>query len=180
VAREALDRGAEIINDISALSFDEKMLRVVAETGAALCLMHMRGNPKTMQTLSPSDDIWQEILRDLKFAVDKVKTLGVNSRKIILDPGIGFGKTLSDNLRILANLCYLEEFDLPILVGTSRKSFIGKVLGNLDSDRLMGTAASVTSSILQGAHIVRVHDVKEMVEVVKITDAILSHSFDRN
>lgn len=178
VARQALLSGAELINDISALSFDEKMASLVAETGAGLCLMHMRGNPKTMQELPPSSDICKEILKDLGLAIYKAKSLGVNSSQIILDPGIGFGKTLSDNLKILANLSFLERFDLPILIGTSRKSFIGKILGNLASDRLMGTAASVTAAILQGAHIVRVHDITQMVEVAKITDALVQQITD--
>lgn len=179
VARQALLSGAELVNDISALTFDDKMASVIAQRGAAVCLMHMRGTPKTMQQLPPSDNICQEILKDLSLAIYKAKSLGVNSSQIILDPGIGFGKTLSDNLKILANLSFLEKFDSPILIGTSRKSFIGKILGDLDSDRLMGTAASVTTAILQGVHIVRVHDTAQMVEVAKIADAIASQSFDK-
>jgi len=173
VARRALLSGAELVNDISALRFDENMAKVVAESKAAICLMHMRGNPKTMQQLSASNDIWQEIEQDLSFAIDQACTSGINSQQIILDPGIGFGKTLSDNLRILASTSRLAKFDLPILIGTSRKSFIGRVLNNLETDRLMGTAASVTAAILQGAHIVRVHDSSQIVEVAKISDAIL-------
>ncbi|KAF0218480.1 MAG: dihydropteroate synthase [bacterium] len=173
VARQALIRGAELVNDISALRFDEKMAKVIAESGAAICLMHMRANPKTMQQISPSNDIWQEIQKDLSFAIDQALVAGVKSQQIILDPGIGFGKTLSDNLNILANTSHLGKFDLPILIGTSRKSFIGQVLNNLEADRLLGTAASVTAAILQGTHIVRVHDVAQMVEVAKISDAIV-------
>jgi len=175
VAKEALTAGAEIVNDISALRFDPELAKVVAKTGAAICLMHMRGNPKNMQQIPASNDIWKEIFQDLNLAVEQAIKNGINKEQIILDPGIGFGKTMSDNLRILAEQFKLAEFDLPILIGTSRKSFIGKILGNLAIERLMGTAATVTTAILQGAHIVRVHDIKEMVEVAKVSDAIFSY-----
>lgn len=173
VARQALLSGVELVNDISALRFDKNMANIVAQTGAAVCLMHMRGNPKTMQQLPPSSNIWQDIEEDLSFAVCQAHNAGINNQKIILDPGIGFGKTLSDNLEILSDISRLGKIDLPLLIGTSRKSFIGQVLNNVETDRLMGTAASVTAAILQGAHIVRVHDVAQMVEVAKIADAIL-------
>ncbi|MBI4850625.1 MAG: dihydropteroate synthase [Acidobacteria bacterium] len=176
VAKEALAKGAELVNDISALRFDENMGRVVADFGAALCLMHMRGSPKNMQQLPFSNNILEEIQKDLAFAIEQAENLGINSSQIILDPGIGFGKNLTDNLKILANLSFLEKFNLPILIGTSRKSFIGQILNNLESDRLMGTAASVTAAILQGVHIIRVHDVAQMVEVAKITDAIANQN----
>lgn len=173
VARQAIKAGAEIVNDISAFRFDREMPKVILETGAAACLMHIRGNPKTMQKLPPSNDIWQEIENYFTLVIKEIRDTGINLNKIIIDPGIGFGKTLSDNCKILAEQSRLAKFDLPILIGTSRKSFIGAILNKNIEDRLMGTAATVTTAILQGAHIIRVHDVAQMVEVAKVTDAIL-------
>ena len=173
VAEVALAAGAEMINDISGLSFDEKMAQTAARAKAALCLMHTRGRPKVMQRLSPSGDIWAEIERGLSESIANAERAGVERSRIIIDPGIGFGKTMSDNLAIIDQLSRLDHFDLPLLIGTSRKSFIGKLLGREESDRLMGTAATVAVSILRGAHIVRVHDVALMVEVARVTDAII-------
>jgi dihydropteroate synthase len=174
VAAAAIAAGAEMINDISGLRFDEKMGEVAARSGAAICLMHMRGTPKTMQKLSPSPDIWSEVERDLEESVSSAVRSGIEHSRLIIDPGIGFGKTLDDNLEIIARLERLDRFHLPVLIGTSRKSFIGRLLARPETDRLMGTAASVAASILLGAHIVRVHDVAPMVDVARIADAILS------
>jgi dihydropteroate synthase len=173
VAAEAMRLGAAIINDVSALRFDPALADVAARHEAALVLMHMRGDPATMQVMEPSPDIFAEIESDLRKALSEAKRKGVNSERIIIDPGIGFGKTLEQNLNILNNLDRFNSLDLPIMVGTSRKSFIGRLTGREADERIFGTAASVAVAITRGAHIVRVHDVKEMVEVARITDAIL-------
>lgn len=173
VARAAVDLGASLLNDVSALRFDPLMAEVVAQSQTALILMHMRGEPTTMQKLAPSPDIFAEIQTDLDLALRAAETRGVRREQIILDPGIGFGKTLEQNLAILNHLNRLASFDLPLMIGTSRKSFIGKLTGRAESDRVYGTAATVVTAILRGAHLVRVHDVREMVDVVRVTDAIL-------
>jgi dihydropteroate synthase len=172
VARAALDLGASIINDVSALRFDPSLARVAQSQGAALVLMHMRGEPATMQQLEPSPDILSEIELDLGRAVRLAEDAGVRRDRIILDPGIGFGKTFEQNLEILNNLDRLARMGLPLMVGTSRKSFIGHLTGKPPSERLWGTAASVAAAILKGAHLVRVHDVREMADVVRVADAI--------
>ena len=174
VARAALDLGASIINDISALRFDPAIAEVVCQNSALLVLMHMRGEPATMQKIEPSLDIFGEIRNDFNLSLHEAESRGVAREQIILDPGIGFGKTLEQNLSILKHLDRFEEFDMPLMIGTSRKSFIGRLTGRAESDRVFGTAASVAAAIIRGAHIIRVHDVKEMVEVARITDAILA------
>ncbi len=173
VARVALEAGADLVNDISALRADPKIGRLVAREQAGLVLMHMRGRPKTMQKMPPSADILKEIQSDLQLALETAYAQQIQRDRIILDPGIGFGKTLQDNLRILNRLAFLERFDLPLLVGTSRKSFIGELLDVPPSGRLLGTAASVAGAVLRGAHMIRVHDVAEMRSVVRIVDALL-------
>jgi dihydropteroate synthase len=172
VVEIALECGAALINDVSALRFDPSLAGVVARRNAGLILMHMRGTPADMQTLEPARDILSEIEADLSEAVSKAETRGVPRSRIILDPGIGFGKTLEQNLLILNQLQRLARLGLPIMIGTSRKSFIGRLTGKPAGERLFGTAASVTAAILRGAHLIRVHDVAEMVEVARITDAI--------
>jgi dihydropteroate synthase len=174
VARQALAYGASIINDISALRFDEAIADTITESGAGLILMHMRGEPSTMQKLAPSENIFAEICADMEIAVEKAVSRGVQRQQIIFDPGIGFGKTFEQNLAILNHLDRFVELDLPIMIGTSRKSFIGRITGRPANERIFGTAASVATAILRGAHMVRVHDVQEMVEVSRITDAIAS------
>ncbi|MEW6127696.1 MAG: dihydropteroate synthase [Acidobacteriota bacterium] len=174
VAREAIARGAKIINDVSALRFDEVIACVVAESGAALVLMHMRGEPATMQKIAPSRDIFAEIKNDMRVAIHKAQTHGVKREQLIFDPGIGFGKTLEQNLEILNGLESFADLDLPLMIGTSRKSFIGKLTGRVEQERVFGTAASVAIAIARGAHFVRVHDVKEIADVVKISDAIIN------
>jgi len=172
VARAAIVAGAGIINDVSALRFDPEIAGVVAAEGTPLVLMHMRGEPATMQKIEPSDDIFAEIESDFSAAIRVAESRGVHRRQIVVDPGIGFGKTLDQNLALINHLDRLERFGVPLMIGTSRKSFIGRITGKPEGERIFGTAASVAAAILRGAHIVRVHDVKEMVEVVRIADAI--------
>jgi dihydropteroate synthase len=173
-ARAALDAGATIVNDISALRFDPELATVAASAGAGLILMHMRGSPKTMQTLAPSEDIVSEVERDLLDAVMVAQERGVPFQNIVLDPGIGFGKTVAQNVELIARLGQFARLDRPILVGTSRKSFLGKLTGRETGDRLAATVASVTAAVLSGAHIVRVHDVAEAVDAVRVADAVFS------
>ncbi len=175
VARAALDAGADIINDISALRFDYRVADECARAGAGLVLMHMRGTPATMQRMPPVADIFSEVIHGLRAGVAMAERRGVARRQIAIDPGIGFGKSAAQNVELIARLDRLAgEFpDLALLVGTSRKSFIGKLLGGAPvTERLHGTMASVAAAILRGAHIVRVHDVRAAVETARVTDAI--------
>lgn len=174
VAEAVLRSGADIINDVSAFRFDPNMPAVVSRWGAGVVLMHLRGEPATMHQLPPSPDILVEIKSDLKNALQVSYKHQIRSDRILLDPGIGFGKTAEENLQILNRLSFLNLFQLPILVGTSRKSFLGKILKAPAEDRIFGTAASVAIAILRGAHVIRVHDVKEMRQVAEVSDAILS------
>jgi dihydropteroate synthase len=173
VARAALERGAALVNDITGLRNDPAIAAEAASFGAALVLMHMRGTPATMQALPPSPDILREIELWAEEAVARARSSGVSSHKIILDPGIGFGKTVGQNLEILRNLDRLAAAGFPILVGTSRKSFIGAILENAEADRIWGTGATVALSIAAGAHIVRVHDVAAMRDVARVADALM-------
>ena len=176
VARQVLSEGADAINDISAFRFDANMPVVVKEWDAGIILMHMRGTPKEMQQLPPSPNILQDIRADLQVAVSKAFQHGVQRDRIMIDPGIGFGKTMEDNCQILNQLSFLEPFQLPILVGPSRKNFLGRILNRPESQRSWGNAASVAVAIMRGAHVVRVHDVEEMKQVARVTDAILAES----
>ncbi len=174
VAQEAVDAGAEIINDISALNADKKMAWTAAQTKAALVLMHMRGNPANMQKGHLGyDDLMGEITDYLRVSMQKAMKAGVEKDSVAVDPGIGFGKTFSDNHRIIRNLAELKTLGMPILIGTSRKSFIGQITGDAPSERIEGTAASVVAAILKGCHVIRVHDVAVMKKVAAVTDAIL-------
>lgn len=174
VAEAALKAGAQMINDISGLRADPSLATLAKRYQVPLVLMHMRGTPRTMQTLPPAKNIWREIERSLRWSVQRAFQAGLRRTQVLIDPGIGFGKTVMQNYEILRDLRRLEKFKLPILIGTSRKTFIGKILDNAPPEqRLLGTAATVAASILGGAHIVRVHDVPEMVQVVRVTDAIL-------
>jgi dihydropteroate synthase len=175
VANAAVGEGASIINDVSALRFDPGIAEVARRERAALILMHMRGEPETMQKLAASPDIFAEIESDLGVAIRLAEARGVSRDQLIIDPGIGFGKTLDQNLAIINHLDRFEVFDLPLMIGTSRKSFIGRLTGKAEGERIMGTAASVASAIIRGAHIIRVHDVKQIVDVARVTDALLSH-----
>jgi len=176
VAEEALNCGADIVNDISAFRLDQKMPEVVNRFQAGIILMHMRGTPSTMHKLSPSADIFQEVYEDLQIAVNKAYKSAIPRDRIVLDPGIGFGKNAEESLQLLNRLSYLQTLRLPILVGTSRKSFIGKVLDRPVEARLMGTVASSIVAVLNGAHILRVHDVEEVDTAARTVDAIMTES----
>lgn len=173
VARACLAAGADLINDISAFRFEPELAVEIGRTGAAVILMHSRGTPQTMQQLPPSPDILGDIAMTLAAAVALAFQSGISRDRILVDPGVGFGKTAQDNLKILQRLSFLNRFDLPVLVGTSRKSFIGKILDLPLEERLWGTAATVAAAVLGGAHAVRVHDVAENRQVCRIVDAIL-------
>jgi len=174
VAEEALKAGASIVNDISGLKFDPQMTPVVSESGSAVILTHSKGDPQTMQLNPVYKNLIGEILEALKEAIAMAKDAGINKDKIIIDPGIGFGKTVEHNLEILRRLDELKVLGRPICVGASRKSFIGKILGIEHSDeRLAGTLAASVIAIAKGANIIRVHDVKEMVRASRVADSIL-------
>jgi dihydropteroate synthase len=173
VARRALDAGATIVNDVTALRGDPRMGRVAAESGAPLILMHMRGSPRTMQQHPHYEDLMGEIVACLRQGMAAAVEAGVREEQILTDPGIGFGKTLAHNLEILRRLGELRSLGCPILLGTSRKSFIGTILRVPAPERVLGTAATVAFGIARGAHVVRVHDVAAMVHVARMTDAML-------
>lgn len=174
VTRKALECGASIINDVTSLQNDPEVGRLVASFSAGIVLMHMRGTPATMQQMPPSPDIIRELEEWVTAAVERAQSCGISCDRIMIDPGIGFGKSADQNIEILQNLGRLASFGLPILVGTSRKSFIGAILKNGAADRIWGTGATVAASIMFGAHVVRVHDVAEMRSVSRITDAIVA------
>lgn len=178
VAEAAVEAGAEIINDISGLRFDERIAEVAARHTAGLVLMHSRGEFETMHEQPPVDDIIAEVSDAFVRGIDTVMKFGVSSEQIALDPGIGFSKTPEQNLELLGKLDILtSEFSAyPMLVGTSRKSFIGKILGDAApiDGRLSGTLASVAIAVWNGAHIVRVHDVKATVDAIRVVEAIKS------
>lgn len=172
VARRALEAGAHLINDITALRGDADMAKVVGEMNAGLILMHMRGTPRTMQRSPVYDDVVLEISSWFQRRIKETETTGIPSGQIIIDPGIGFGKTVDHNLEILRRLGEFRHLNKPILIGTSRKSFIGKILDLPANDRIEGTAATVTWAIAHGADMIRVHDVKTMHRVARMTDAL--------
>jgi dihydropteroate synthase len=173
VAKAALDAGAAMVNDVSALRFDEKMGELVAAAGVPLVVMHMRGVPKTMQA-GPIEyaDLLAEIRTFLEESLQRAADAGVEREQIIVDPGIGFGKTPEHNLTILNRIGELLALGRPVLVGPSRKAFIGKILDKEADQRLHGTAAAVAASVFGGAHILRVHDVGPMRDVIEVTRAI--------
>jgi len=172
VARVALDLGASIINDITGLRNDN-MRKVVSKYKAGVIIMHMKGNPRIMQVRPCYKSLIEEIIGFLKESMDLAIDSGIKSENIIVDPGIGFGKTFEHNLEILKNLGEFKILGRPILVGVSRKSFIGKINSAKNGDRVFGTAAAVALAIKEGANILRVHDVKEMLQVAKTCDTIL-------
>ena len=175
VARAACEAGAEIINDISGLRFDPAIAAVAKSMQAGLLLMHSRGTPKDMQQIPFAADIFTDVVDGLHRSVSIAEQFGVGRENIAIDPGIGFGKSVEQNLEIIRRLRDLaHEFaDLPIVIGTSRKSFLGKLLNGAPADeRLYGTIATEVASVLNGAHVVRAHDVKAAVEAVRIADAI--------
>jgi dihydropteroate synthase len=175
VAEAAADAGAEIINDVTALGGDPRIAEVARRRTLPLILMHMRGEPRTMQQKPFARDVLSDVAAGLKKAAALARRAGIPKSQIILDPGAGFGKSYQQNFELIARLAELARLGYPLLVGTSRKSFIGRALGGVpETQRIWGTAATVAASILQGAHIVRVHDVAEMVQVARVTDVILS------
>ncbi|MCS7080440.1 MAG: dihydropteroate synthase [Chloracidobacterium sp.] len=173
VAEAALKAGAAIVNDISGFRFDARMPEVVARYGAGVVLMHSRGRPGALHGLSPTADILAEVEASFHRSLFVARTAGIDPDCVVLDPGLGFGKTVEDNLLLLGVLPRLAALGRPLLVGPSRKSFIGMVTGKPNpADRLLGTAASVTVAIVGGAHIVRVHDVAAMRECIAMADAV--------
>lgn len=175
VAERALKAGAKIVNDISGLRFDKKMAQVIALKGAGIVLMHIKGEPRNMQQNPHYDDVMNEIVQYLEESKKIAFKEGISNRQIVVDPGIGFGKRLQDNFTIIRELDKLFVLSNPILVGPSRKSFIGQVLNLPVDERLEGTSAAVALSIQNGAQIVRVHDIREIKRVVEMTDAILKN-----
>jgi dihydropteroate synthase len=181
VAEIAVGAGAQILNDVSGLNHDPRLAEIAARHKAPLILMHMRGEPRTMQTAPFARDVVKDVTQGLRTSIRKARKAGVAKSQIILDPGIGFGKSFEQNYELLANLPQLARLGYPLMVGTSRKGFLGKTLAHATNkskvpptERLWATAATVTASILAGAHIVRVHDVAEMLHVARTADHILN------
>lgn len=172
VAEKAIEAGAQIINDISALHFDPGLAQLVSKEDVPIILMHMRGTPETMQKDVHYDSIFSEIIQYLKDSIQKAESAGLDPEQIVIDPGIGFGKTVEDNLLIIKNLSEFQILGKPILLGTSRKSFIGKILNAEVGDRLEGTLSSIAIGVLNGAHIIRCHDVLQAKKAIAIADAI--------
>lgn len=173
VAKAALSAGASIVNDISGLRFDPRMPAVIATHKVPVVIMHIKGSPKNMQKNPTYNALIPEIMDYLREGIEIARNAGIADDKIIIDPGIGFGKTVEHNLEVIKRLNEFTGFEKPILLGPSRKSFIGKILGDLPvTERLEGSAAAVAIGIFNGANIIRVHDVNAMVRVVKIADRI--------
>lgn len=172
-ARKALALGAAMVNDISALRMDPAMAEVIAEAGCQCVLMHMQGTPRDMQASPKYGDVVDELCAFFEERIAFAVQAGIREENIWLDPGFGFGKTVAHNLEILRRLREFKRLGCPLLLGTSNKSTIGKVLGTEVEDRMEGTAATVTAGIMNGADMVRVHDVRAMVRVARMTDAIL-------
>ena len=173
VARLAIAAGADIINDVSGGQLDEQMFATVAQLGVPYILMHMRGTPVTMQQMTDYDDVVSELLAFFETQIDRATASGIDRANIIIDPGIGFAKKYRQNIQIIQQLDRLHVFDLPLLVGVSRKSFIGTILHQPDpQQRLWGTAAACCAAIAGGADILRVHDVAEMFDVSRVADVM--------
>lgn len=173
VAKEALDSGASMVNDISGLRYDPEMKKVVAKYDVPVVLMHIQGKPKDMQENPKYENLLEDIKSYLNESISIAEKAEIGEDKIIIDPGIGFGKTLNDNLRILKNLVEFKSLGRPVMIGVSRKSFIGKILDLPTDERLEGSLASMAVAIMNGANILRVHDVKESKRVAKLVGAIL-------
>lgn len=175
VAEAAAEAGAEIINDVTALQRDPRIAEVARRRKLPLILMHMRGEPRTMQTQPFARDAMRDVTQSLKKAVTLATRNGLPKSQLVLDPGIGFGKSFAQNYELIARLPELARLGFPLLVGPSRKGFIGRTLGGVpENERAFGTAAAVTACILQGANIVRVHDVREMAQVARVADMLVS------
>jgi dihydropteroate synthase len=178
VAEASISAGAQMINDISGLRFDPGIAEVAHRRGVPLILMHMRGEPATMQKGPFARDVMKDVVQGLRASIRKARAAGVRKSQIIIDPGIGFGKSFEQNYELLRKLPELARLGYPLLVGTSRKGFLGATLARNDKpappeERLWATAATVTASILGGAHVVRVHDVAEMAQVARVADCLL-------
>ena len=172
VARQSIATGAGMVNDISGMTFDPNMVDIIKESGLPVVIMHIKGTPKNMQKNPYYEDLMQELTEYFEERKKFARAKGILDQQIILDPGIGFGKRLQDNFQLLRELKKIVDMGFPVLIGPSRKSFIGLTLDLPVDQRLEGTAAAVTTGILKGARIVRVHDVKEMKRVALITDSI--------
>jgi dihydropteroate synthase len=172
VAKKAIEAGAQMINDISGLHFDPDLAHVASKEDVPLILMHTRGTPETMQKDVHYESLLSEILQYLRESIQRAESAGLDPGQIVIDPGIGFGKTLEDNLLIIKNLQELRILGKPILLGTSRKSFIGKILNTDVTERLEGTLSSIAIGVLNGAHIIRCHDVLEAKKAISVADAI--------
>jgi len=185
VAEAAIRAGAQIINDVSGLRCDPRIAEVARRRGVPLILMHMRGEPGTMQKRPFARDVMKDVAQGLRASVAKARKAGVRKSQIIIDPGIGFGKSFEQNYELLRKLPELAKLGYPLLVGTSRKGFLGATVARNGKsappeERLWATAATVTASILGGAHIVRVHDVGEMAQVARVADCLLNSARPRN
>jgi dihydropteroate synthase len=179
VAREAISRGATIVNDISGFLFDPDLPRISAETGAAVVLMHNRGRSREMYREAHYSDVIEEVTRELDRAIGRAVDGGVSRDAIIIDPGLGFAKRAEHSYQVLAKLARLRTLDRPILCGPSRKSFLTAAIGQkMTAEREWATAAAVSASVFGGAHIVRVHQVAQMVDVVKVADRIRAATID--
>ena len=174
VARRALEAGADIINDVSALRFDPEMSALAAEAGCPVVLMHMLGRPRTMQAAPAYDDVVAEVRAFLAEAVDRAVAAGIDRAQVAVDPGIGFGKTVEHNLKLIDRLEVLTSLRVPVLLGASRKSFIGKVLGGKADERLEGTIAVSALAVAKGVSIIRVHDVRDNRKAIDLAHAIRS------
>jgi len=172
VARAAFRAGAKILNDVTALRGDRAMAKTAAAAGVGVILMHMKGTPRTMQKNPRYDDVVAEISSFFREILKTAWRAGIERDKIMLDPGIGFGKTSKHNLEILRRLEELRTLGRPLAIGTSRKGFIGRALGRQVHDRVSGTGATVAAAILRGADLIRVHDVREMTDVARMTDLL--------
>ena len=177
VAQAAIAAGADIINDVSGGAFDSQMFTVVAQLKVPYVMMHMRGTPTTMQQMTDYQDIVPEIIAFFETQIDRAIQNGIDRSQLIIDPGIGFAKTYHQSIELIRQLDRFQVLDLPLLVGVSRKSFIGKILNQPDpTQRLWGTAAACCAAIANGADILRVHDVAEMVDVIRVADVMLRKS----
>jgi len=173
IAQQAVQAGADLVNDISGGTFDAAMLTTVAELEVPIILMHIRGTPETMQQLTDYEDLVGDIIAVLRERIAAAEKAGIARSRLLIDPGIGFGKTAEQNLELLRQLDQFQSLGVPILVGTSRKSFIGKILKQDDpKQRVWGTASTCCAAIAQGADLLRVHDLPEMWEVSRVADAI--------
>jgi dihydropteroate synthase len=176
VARRALDAGADIINDVSALRFDPALAGVVAGAGAGLILMHMKGTPRTMQVAPFYEDLLGEVRGFLEHRFREAVAAGIPAERILLDPGLGFGKRLEHNLTLINRLDVFADLGRPLVLGPSRKSFIGKILNAPPQERLEGTIAAAVFGVVRGAHVLRVHDVREVGRALRVAESILAET----